>query len=71
MTIKYSHVGADSAESERLIDRLASMGFEAEPVEREADTEAEQPAAHDGITIQMPAASFTPEALNNLSLIHI
>ena len=66
MTIKYSHVGADSAESERLIDRLASMGFEAEPVEREADTEAEQPAAHDGITIQMPAASFTPEALNNL-----
>ena len=42
MTIKYSHVGADSAESERLIDRLASMDFEAGPVEREAGTEVEQ-----------------------------
>ena len=26
----------------------------------------EQSAAHDGLTIQMPADSFTPEALNNL-----
>lgn len=57
---------ADSEEVENLIERLASMGFDAEPVEREADTGAEQPAAHDGLTIQMPAASFTPEALNNL-----
>lgn len=57
---------ADSEEVENLIERLASMGFEAEPVERETDTGAEQPAAHDGLTIQMPANSFTPEALNNL-----
>lgn len=57
---------ADSEEVENLIERLARMGFEAEPVEREADTEAEQPAAHDGLTIQMPADGFTPEALNNL-----
>ena len=57
---------ADSGEVENLVERLASMGFEAEPVEREADTEAEQPAAHDGLTIQMPADGFTPEALNNL-----
>ena len=57
---------ADSEEVENLIERLASMGFEAEPVEREANTGAEQPAAHDGLTIQMPADSFTPEALNNL-----
>ena len=57
---------ADSEEVENLVERLASMGFGAEPVEREADTEAEQPAAHDGLTIQMPADGFTPEALNNL-----
>ena len=57
---------ADSAEIESLIERLASMGFEAEPVERETSTGAEPPAAHDGLTIQMPADSFTPEALNNL-----
>ena len=57
---------ADSDEVENLVERLASMGFEAEPVEREADTEAERPAAHDGLTIQMPADGFTPEALNNL-----
>ena len=57
---------ADSEEIENLVERLASMGFEAEPVEREADTEAERPAAHDGLTIQMPADGFTPEALNNL-----
>ena len=57
---------ADSGEVENLVERLASMGFEAEPVEREADTEVEQSAAHDGLTIQVPADSFTPEALNNL-----
>ena len=57
---------ADSGEVENLVERLASMGFEAEPVEREADTEAERPAAHDGLTIQMPADGFTPETLNNL-----
>ena len=57
---------SDSGEVENLVERLASMGFEAEPVEREADTEAERPAAHDGLTIQMPADGFTPEALNNL-----
>ena len=57
---------ADSEEVENLIERLSSMGFEAEPVEREADIGVEQPAAHDGLTIQMPADSFTPEALNNL-----
>ena len=57
---------ADSEEIESLIERLASMGFEAEPVEREADTEAERPAAHDGPTVQMPADGFTPETLNNL-----
>lgn len=57
---------ADSEEVENLIERLASMGFDADPVEREADTGSEQPAAQDGLTIQMPAASFTPEALNNL-----
>ena len=57
---------ADSGEVENLVERLASMGFEAEPVEREADTEAERPAAHDGLTVQMPADGFTPETLNNL-----
>ena len=57
---------ADSDEVENLVERLASMGFEAEPVERETSTGAEPPAAHDGLTIQMPADSFTPEALNNL-----
>ena len=57
---------ADSEEIESLIERLASMGFEAERVERETSTGAEPPAAHDGLTIQMPADSFTPEALNNL-----
>ena len=57
---------ADSEEVENLIERLAGMGFEVEPVEREADAGAEQPAAHDGLTIQMSADSFTPEALNNL-----
>ena len=57
---------ADSEEIENLIERLAGMGFEVEPVEREADAGAEQPAAHDGLTIQMSADSFTPEALNNL-----
>ena len=57
---------ADSEEIENLIERLAGMGFEAEPVEQEAGSGAEQPAAHNGLTIQMPAASFTPEALNNL-----
>lgn len=57
---------ADSEEVENLIERLASMGFEAEPAEREAGTMEEQPAPHDGLTIQMPAASFTPEAFNNL-----
>ena len=57
---------ADSEEIENLIERLAGMGFGAEPVEREADTEVEQSAAHDGLTIQVPADSFTPEALNNL-----
>ena len=57
---------ADSEEIENLIERLASIGFEAEPVEQEADTGAEQPEAYDGLTIQMPADSFTPEALNNL-----
>ena len=57
---------ADSEEIENLIERLAGMGFEAEPVEREADAGVEQHAAHDGLTIQMPADSFTPEALNNL-----
>ena len=46
---------ADSEEIENLIERLASMGFE-------ADAGAEQPSAHDGLTIQMPADSFTPEA---------
>ena len=45
---------ADSEEIESLIERLASMGFEAEPVERETSTGAEPPAAHDGLTIQMP-----------------
>ena len=57
---------ADSGEVENLVERLASMGFEAEPVEREADTEAERPAAHEGLTVQMPADGFTPETLNNL-----
>lgn len=60
---------ADSAEIENLIERLHAMGFEAEPVEAAAPAEgtaSADEAAHDGLTIQMPAASFTPEALNNL-----
>lgn len=55
--------GADSAAIENLIEQLHAMGFDIEPVERAAPIEA---AAH-GLTIQMPAASFTPEALANLA----
>ena len=64
---------ANSEEAKNLIERLSGMGFEAEPVEDAAPTEAEPTnetseatASHDGLTIQMSADSFTPEALNNL-----
>ncbi len=70
---------ADSEEIENLIERLANMGFVAQisGAEREAEeVPAGEPggepapngAAQEGntLTIQMPAASFTPEALNNL-----
>ena len=56
-------------DAKNLIERLNGMGFEAEPVEAAAPAEgaaSTDEAAHDGLTIQMPAASFTPEALNNL-----
>lgn len=55
----------DNVEAENLIGRLSAMGFEAMPIEQET-AEPEQPAGHDGLTIQMPAASFTQETLNNL-----
>lgn len=70
---------ADSEEIENLIERLADMGFVAQisGAEREAE---EVPAGEPGgepapdsaaqernaLTIQMPTASFTAEALNNL-----
>ena len=70
---------ADSEEVENLIERLASMGFEAqipapdredgELPARGAESEPAPDSAAQGgesLTIQMPAASFTPEALNNL-----
>lgn len=70
---------ADSEEIENLIERLAGMGFEAQipAPDREAEElpaggaesePAPDSAAQGGesLTIQMPAASFTPEALNNL-----
>lgn len=64
---------ADSEEVENLIEQLAGMGFEAEPVEAAAPAEVEATrgtdegaSTHDGLTIQMPTDSFTPEALNNL-----
>ena len=70
---------ADSEEIENLIERLAGMGFEAQipAPDREAEElpaggaesePAPDSAAQEGntLTIQMPADSFTPEALNNL-----
>ena len=70
---------ADSEEVENLIERLASMGFEAQipapdceaeelPAEGAESEPAPDSAAQGGntLTIQMPADSFTPEALNNL-----
>ena len=70
---------ADSEEIENLIERLADMGFVAQisGAEREAEEvpagepsgePAPNSAAQEGntLTIQMPASSFTPEALNNL-----
>lgn len=54
-----SVTASDSTEAENLVGRLSAMGFEATPIEQE-------PAGHDGLTIQMPTASFTQEALNNL-----
>ena len=50
---------ADSEDIENHIERLASMGFA-------PHAGAQQPTAPDGLTIQNPADSFTPEALNNL-----
>lgn len=70
---------ADSEEVENLIERLAGMGFEAQITapDREGEklpargVESEpgpNSAAQEGntLTIQMPADSFTPDALNNL-----
>ena len=70
---------ADSEEVENLIERLASMGFEAQipapdrkaeelPAGGAESEPAPDSAAQEGntLTIQMPTASFTPEALNNL-----
>ncbi len=70
---------ADSEEIENLIERLAGMGFEAQipapgreaeelPAGGAESEPAPDSAAQGGesLTIQMPAASFTPEALNNL-----
>lgn len=70
---------ADSEEVENLIERLAGMGFEAQipapgreaeelPAEGAESEPAPDSAAQEGnaLTIQMPTASFTAEALNNL-----
>ena len=70
---------ADSEEIENLIERLAGMGFEAQIPAPDCEAEelpagcaesepAPDSAAQEGntLTIQMPADSFTPEALNNL-----
>lgn len=62
--------GTDSTAIENLIEQLHAMGFDTEPVEKAAPIEAAATsmgeAAH-GLTIQMPAASFTPVALTNLT----
>ena len=70
---------ADSEEVENLIERLASMGFEAQipaldredgelPTEGAESEPAPDSAAQEcnTLTIRMPADSFTQEALNNL-----
>ena len=54
---------ANSEEAKNLVERLSGMGFEAEPT----NETSEATAPHDGLAIQMPAASFTPEALVNLT----
>lgn len=70
---------ADSEEIENLIERLADMGFVAQisgtergdeevPAGEPGGEPAPDSAAQEGntLTIQMPTASFTAEALNNL-----
>ena len=54
---------ADSEEVENLIERLAGMGFEGQIQSPAPDSAAQ---GGESLTIQMPATSFTPEALNNL-----
>lgn len=70
---------ADSEEVENLIERLHSMGFVA-PISASDREDEELPAGDaksepvsdsaaqggESFTVQMPAASFTPEALGNL-----
>ena len=63
----------DSEEVENLFDRLAEMGFTAEDAE-EQDAEPsegapETKAKNGTLTIQMPRAFFTEEALENLKRI--
>lgn len=55
-----------NSDLDELMAELAAQGFRTEDTITKADTGAEQLVAHDGLTIQMPAASFTAEALNNL-----
>lgn len=62
----------DSEEVERLFDRLAEMGFTAEPdggSEEKQETAAEPKAKNGVLTIQMPRAFFTDGALENLNRI--
>ena len=68
---------ADSEEIENLIERLHNMGFEAEPVEgwdaadpedAPAENEATDPIGY-GLTVSLPADSFTVDGLNNLHAI--
>ena len=61
----------DSEEVENLIEKLAGMGFSAEPTENQAEepqaaaAESKQPAA-EGITVSLPREGFTENALENL-----
>ena len=64
-----SELEAEGFHTEDTIAKADSTATAAQPDEAQASTEdapVETPTA-DGLTIQMPAASFTPEALANLN----
>ncbi len=64
-----SELEAEGFHTEDTIAKADSDESAAEPDKAQASTEAEAPVetpTANGLTIQMPAASFTPEALANL-----